>query len=43
MHISLFAVRRLQGANDALKAEVKRLKETVDVKERDVERFKVNK
>ncbi|XP_034080815.1 golgin subfamily A member 6-like protein 22 isoform X3 [Gymnodraco acuticeps] len=30
----------LQGANNTLKAEVKRLKETVDKKQRDMERFK---
>ncbi|KAF3836028.1 hypothetical protein F7725_028586 [Dissostichus mawsoni] len=30
----------LQGANDTLKAEVKRLKEAVDKKQRDMERFK---
>ena len=36
-------VRHLQEANDTLKAEVKRLKEVADEKERDTERFKVNK
>lgn len=36
-------VRHLQDANDTLKAEVKRLKEVADEKERDMEHFKVNK
>lgn len=36
-------VRHLQEANDTLKAEVKRLKEVADEKERDMEHFKVNK
>lgn len=51
LHISLFNslslhllgfVSLLQEANDTLKAEVKRLKEVADEKERDTERFKVN-
>ena len=41
--ISLAFVRHLQDANDTLKAEVKRLKEVADEKERDTEHFKVNK
>lgn len=36
-------VRHLQEANDTLKAEVKRLKEVADERERDTECFKVNK
>lgn len=36
-------VRCLQEANDTLKAEVKRLKEAVDEKEKDMELFKVNR
>lgn len=51
MYISLFNasqrlpafVRCLQEANDTLKAEVKRLKEAVDEKEKDMELFKVNR
>lgn len=39
---SPFFVRRLQEANDTLKAEVKRWQEVADERERDAERFKVN-
>lgn len=42
LHLPRF-LRHLQEANDTLKAEVKRLKEVADERERHMERFKVNK
>lgn len=42
LHLPPF-VRHLLEANDTLKAEVERLKEAADEKERDTERYKVNK